>query len=350
MDHIGIDVHKNASQVCIRTETGQLIERRVRTDRESFFKLLGLRPRARILVESSTESEWVARCLEELGHEVIVADPNFAPMYAQRSRKVKTDRRDARALCEACELGAYRPAHRSSDRSRALRAQVAVREALVQTRTRHISLIRALLRQQGYRMRSGGAATFSERVDELELPEAFKAQMATLLRVMDSVNAQLKAMDKALEQQAKTHEVAKRLCTAAGVGPVTAISFVATVDRVERFDNAKQVRLSRTGAAGAQQRRETTPRPHHQGRQSTHARASWWRRRGNCSEADAPTPKRFAHGPTGLRSGEASASPRSPWRESSPASCLRCGVMAPTSEKQKPLQRMLRNPNRPKET
>ena len=98
MDHIGIDVHKNASQVCIRTETGQLIERRVRTDRESFAKFLGKRDKARIVVESSTESEWVARCLEELGHEVIVADPNFAPMYAQRSRKVKTDRRDARAL------------------------------------------------------------------------------------------------------------------------------------------------------------------------------------------------------------------------------------------------------------
>jgi transposase len=39
---------------------------------------------------------------------VIVADPNFAPMYAQRSRKLKTDRRDARALAEACVLGAYR--------------------------------------------------------------------------------------------------------------------------------------------------------------------------------------------------------------------------------------------------
>jgi transposase len=39
----------------------------------------------------------VARCLEALGHEVIVADPNFAPMYATRTRKVKTDRRDARA-------------------------------------------------------------------------------------------------------------------------------------------------------------------------------------------------------------------------------------------------------------
>jgi len=60
--------------------------------------VLGNRPRARILLEASTESEWVARYLEALGHEVIVADPNYAPMYATRSRRVKTDKRDARAL------------------------------------------------------------------------------------------------------------------------------------------------------------------------------------------------------------------------------------------------------------
>ena len=42
----------------------------------------------------------MARCLEGLGHEVIVADPNFAPMYATRARKVKSDRRDARALAD----------------------------------------------------------------------------------------------------------------------------------------------------------------------------------------------------------------------------------------------------------
>jgi hypothetical protein len=53
VDHIRIDVHKNPSQICVRTERKQLIERRVRTDRESFFKLLGHRPKARIMVESS---------------------------------------------------------------------------------------------------------------------------------------------------------------------------------------------------------------------------------------------------------------------------------------------------------
>src|SRR4051812_37100553 len=58
----------------------------------------------RLLCEP-TESEWVARCLEEPGHEVTVADPNFAPMYATRSKKVKTGKRDARTLCEACRPG-----------------------------------------------------------------------------------------------------------------------------------------------------------------------------------------------------------------------------------------------------
>jgi len=43
-----------------------------------FAAVLEAQPRARILIEASTDSEWVARCLEALGHEVIVADPNDA--------------------------------------------------------------------------------------------------------------------------------------------------------------------------------------------------------------------------------------------------------------------------------
>src|SRR5262245_15697382 len=119
------------------------------TEPEHFAAVLATRPRARIVIEASTDSEWVARGLEARGHEVIVADPNFAPMSATRSRKVKTDRRDARALAEACRLGAYRRAHRLSDPQRHVRGRLLVRDAVVRTRTRYISLIRALLRQYG---------------------------------------------------------------------------------------------------------------------------------------------------------------------------------------------------------
>ena len=88
----------------------------------------------------------MARHLESLGHEVIVADPNYAPMYANRSRRTKTDKRDARTLMDACETGAWRPAYRLSEARRHVRAERAVRDVLVRTRTRYIALAKALVR------------------------------------------------------------------------------------------------------------------------------------------------------------------------------------------------------------
>jgi len=58
---IGLDLHKRESQLSIRAEDGTLTERRVVTSRERFTAVLGGRPRARILLEASTESEWMAR-------------------------------------------------------------------------------------------------------------------------------------------------------------------------------------------------------------------------------------------------------------------------------------------------
>jgi transposase len=241
MDSIGIDVHKNNSQVCILTEEGELIERRVRTTRARFAAVLGGRKAARILIEASTESEWVARCLEALGHEVVVADPNFAAMYATRSRRVKTDRRDARTLAEACRLGAYRPAHRCSDEQRNVRAQLAVREALVRSRTRLISLIRSQLRRQGHRVASGTAKKFVDRLEKLELPEELLAEITPLLAVMGPLNEQIQECDMRIAQLSVSDEVVARLQTVPGVGPVTAAAFRATLDEVERFAGAHQV-------------------------------------------------------------------------------------------------------------
>ena len=138
MDTIGLDLHKRESQLCILATDGTIVERRIVTSRERFSAVLGNRPKARILLEASTESEWVAQHRESLGHEVVVADPNYAPMYAKRTRRAKTDKRDARALAEALKLGACRPAHRVSAERRHIRAELAVREALVRTRTRYI--------------------------------------------------------------------------------------------------------------------------------------------------------------------------------------------------------------------
>ena len=64
MDTIGLDLHKRESQLCILAEDGTVQERRIVTSRERFTAVLGNRPKARILLEASTESEWVEQHLE----------------------------------------------------------------------------------------------------------------------------------------------------------------------------------------------------------------------------------------------------------------------------------------------
>ena len=79
MNWIGVDVGKVHCQICEISATGEIWEARVPTQAERLKATFQPRPQARVLLESSTESEWVARILEGLGHEVVVADPNYTP-------------------------------------------------------------------------------------------------------------------------------------------------------------------------------------------------------------------------------------------------------------------------------
>ena len=104
-----IDLHMRYSQIRIINDAGVVQrDQRVPTTRERLIQAFAGPGPMRILLETGTESEWVAQALEADGHEVIVADPNYAPMYGERTRKVKTDRRDVLALAEANRRGWYR--------------------------------------------------------------------------------------------------------------------------------------------------------------------------------------------------------------------------------------------------
>lgn len=241
MDSIGIDLHKRESQLCIITEDGELIERRIVTSRERFTSVLGERAPARILLEASTESEWVARHLESLGHTVVVADPGFAAMYATRSKRVKTDKRDARTLCEALQLGAYREIHRASDAQRHLRAQLVVRDALVRTRTRYVAIFKAFVRREGLRIASGDAEHTVAKVLALPLPPHVRDELTPLVALWAPLDAEIAAADARLLALAKDHPIVTRLRTMPSIGPVTAIAFVAALDDVTRFHSAHQV-------------------------------------------------------------------------------------------------------------
>lgn len=260
MTHGAIDLGKKMSQVCILKADGEIIERRIRTEPERLAAVFRPFPGIRVLLEAGTESEWVARCLEQAGCEVIVADPNYAPMYAQRQRRIKTDRRDARALLEACRLGAYRQAYRVSDAQRQVRWQIGTRESLVRMRTRTMVLVGSLLRQAGLHVPSGKAETFATRLSSLQIPEPLHLVIAPLLAVLEALNRQVGVADRGLEQLVRNDDRVKRLRTVPGVGPIIAATFVATVDQAGRFAGPHQLEsylglVPREYSSGERQRR-----------------------------------------------------------------------------------------------
>jgi transposase len=257
-----IDLHARHSQIRILDADGGVIrDQKIVTSAERLVAVFGGYGALRIVLESGTESEWVAAALEAAGHEVIVADPNFAPMYGERHRRVKTDRRDVAALAEANRRGWFRPAYRRSATQRAMTQQLCVRRQLVHMRTGMICVVRAMLRQGGYRLASGSSARIGARLDALALPDALRTMIAPLRRALDMVTAEIAALDRQLGAAANADPIAHRLQTVPGVGPVVALRFRAFVDDVQRFRHAGQV----SAALGLVPREDSSAERRHRG-------------------------------------------------------------------------------------
>lgn len=258
---IGWDLHQRESQLCVLDASGTVVrEQRITTSLARFAAVIPPLLPARVLLEASTESGWVATALEQLGAEVIVANPRYAPMYATRSRRVKTDKRDARALAEAAHRGTYAPTHRVSATQRAVRELLTARDAVVRNRTRVILVVRALLRSHGLRLASGTSATLGARVAALDLPPALAPILQPLLTLLPHCSTQIAALDVQLAQYARAEPVIDRLRTVCGIGPVTALAFVATLDTAQRFTTAGQIAaycglVPSERSSGEQQRR-----------------------------------------------------------------------------------------------
>jgi len=257
-----IDLHSKHSRIRIIDGDGNVLrDRQVVTERAALIQAFAGVGLVRVLLEAGTESEWVAQGLEGAGYLVVVADPNFAPMYGAVHRRVKTDHRDVVALAEANRRGWYRPAYRPSAAQRANRQVLRAREQLVQMRTGTISVIRALLRQHGYRAPRATSAAFAAKVTGLALPPALAATIAPLTRTLTTLSTEIRGFDRTLATIAASDPIVRRLETAPGVGPVVAISFRAFVDDVTRFRDAGQV----TAAIGLVPREDSSAERRHRG-------------------------------------------------------------------------------------
>ena len=215
--------------------------RRFRLGAAGLERWFGHGARCRVLLESSTESEWVARYLEGLGHEVVVADPNYAAMYAERTRRVKTDNRDAEALFEANRTGIYRPAHRRSEAQRRVIELLGIRDSLVRARTRWINVMRSMLRREGHCVPSGSAECFLARVGALGLPLTLRQRLDPYAALWDGLKQQITGLDRQIEQLSQQDPRVMLLQSAPAIGWLRSAAFVAVIDEPRRFRKAHEL-------------------------------------------------------------------------------------------------------------
>jgi transposase len=285
MEYGAIDLHTQESEIRIVTEDGTVVlERRIPTRPERLRTVFEGRTPLRVLLESGTESEWVAQLLETLGHTVVVADPNYLPMYGARTRRIKTDRRDVAALAEANRRELFRPAHRVSAAQRAVRQQLHVRAALLQMRTQAINVVRTQIRSTGHRLGAGQAETFARRVRAAALPSALLAQVGPLLTMLDALAPTIAAFDADVRTRAAADPTTQNLMTAPGVGPITALAYRASLDTVTRFRDAGAATaylglVPREMSSGERQRKGGITKAGPRQTRATLVQASWviWR-------------------------------------------------------------------------
>lgn len=236
MEYGAIDLHQRRRHIRLLDEAGQIVlDTRIATTRGALDRVVAGRARVRLLVERSTEREWVAQHLECLGHAVIVADPNDLPMSGTRARRVTTDTRDAAAFAEACRAGIYRRAPRVSAAARRLRQAMRIRRQVVPMRSGAISVLRAVRRQEGLRLASGATDSVDARVARLPLSASLAATIAPLRPVIRDLTATLTGLDTDVTTRAQADPIARRLMTAPGVGPVWSVTFRGVLDTAERF-------------------------------------------------------------------------------------------------------------------
>jgi transposase len=171
-----------------------------------------------------------------------------------------------------------------------VRGRLTVRDALVRTRAGYLSVVRALLRQHGWRVPTGSAETFIRRVLALSLPGRLLSELAPLLAVMRQVNQQLAYSGERIAAVARADDRVQRLQTVPGVEPVTAAALVAALDDAARFARAYQVEaylglVPREWSSGEGQRRERITKAGH------------WRARSLLVQA-AVSIRRVRHPPT----------------------------------------------------
>jgi transposase len=239
---IGLDVGDEWSRFCRLDESGEKTEEgRVRTTEKALKETFDRFPRSRVALETGTHSPWVERVLTVCGHEVIVANPRKLRLIFQSTKK--TDRMDAEALARVARMDPkllYPIRHRGKEAQADL-SVLRARDGLVGARTKLVNCVRGMLKSFGKRARKCSTDAFARTAAEA-VPDELKPAIEPMLEMIRSLSEKIAAYDKKVEEVAETkYPETKVLRQVSGVGPVTALTYVLTLEDASRFRNGRSV-------------------------------------------------------------------------------------------------------------
>jgi transposase len=239
----GLDLGDRYSYLClIDQHSGEIMEEgRLPTSREAFRRRFASERPLRIAIETGTHSPWVSRLLEECGHEVLVA--NARKLRLIYANKRKTDEVDAQNLARLARLDPrllYPLKHRGED-SQAHLAIIRSRQALVGCRTQLVNHVRGAVKSFGARLPKCPARSFHNRA-AAHIPKALRPALEPILEQIGSLTERIRQYDRQLETVSEEHYPETELLRQVeGIGPLTALTFVLTLEDPHRFEKSRSV-------------------------------------------------------------------------------------------------------------
>jgi len=241
---VGLDVSQRETEICVVDQSGQRVWRgRCGTDPEYIRKALATHAGSlvRVGMETGPLAIWLWHALRNLGVPIdcIHARHIAAALSLQTN---KTDTNDAFGIAQVVRSGWYRPVAVKSLESCRVRALLSARAELVAIRTTLYNQIRGLLKTFGIVLPPGKGGTFAQAVAERCPEDALvRAAVDALLRAWQSASDQKQAIERHLVRLARTSESCRRMATIPGVGAITALTFVTTIDNPGRFSHSRDV-------------------------------------------------------------------------------------------------------------
>lgn len=236
---VGLDLGDRKTHFAVIDGGGDVVERGVvATGRDALRARFALLPPSRVVLEVSTHSRWVSALFGALGHTVIVANARQLQVVSRNHRK--SDRVDAELLAR---LGRVDPEllhplrHRGEEAHRDL-AVLRARDALVRTRTALIDAVRGQVKAHGERLPACSAEAFHRRVADA-LPASLRPALLPLVETVSELTRRIRGYEVELERIAARYPEVGVLRQPRGVGPITALAFVLTIDDPHRFRHSR---------------------------------------------------------------------------------------------------------------